>query len=453
MPPIKAPSEAELLAKAAKYSFRARMDKKTAEGPVFASAQGSSVTDVSGKRYLDFNSGQMCAALGHNHPRITAAIKAACDTMIHAHSSYYNVKEIELSYRLGRIMPAPLEKSLFGESGADANELALGIARKYTGGQEVASPHLSFHGLSDATRAVTFAGWHKGHGAPAAGTYAIVAPYCYRCPLAQTFPACEFACLKTSFELLDAQATGQPAAVITEPLFSAGGVVEPPPGWLKRLQELCHARGMLLVVDEEQTGLGKLGTLFGFERDGIVPDVVTLAKHFGGGVGISAVVTSAEIEETVVARGFVVTHSHSNDPLICAAGIASLDVVEEEDVPAKARAIGAAMRERLEALQQRYELVGDVRGRGQLTGIELVRDRRTKEPATEEGRQVHKLCFERGLISSLRREGAVLRFVPPATTTLAEIEAAMDILGDALEAASRKGVHRGGGASAQSRLE
>lgn len=436
MPQPPPPSEAELLAKATKYSFRARMDKKTAEGPVFASASGSTVTDVNGKTYLDFNSGQMCAALGHNHPKVAAAIKAACDTMIHAHSSHYNVKEIELAYRLGQIMPAPLQKSLFGESGSDANELAMLIARLYTGGHEIASPHLSFHGLSDATRAVTFSGWHAGHGALAAGAYAMVAPYCYRCPLAQTFPSCEFACLKTSFELLDAQSTGRMAAVITEPLFSAGGVIEPPPGWLKALQEMCRARGMLLIVDEEQTGLGKLGTMFGFEAEGIVPDIVTIAKHFGGGVGVSAVVTSAEIEDKVIARGFVATHSHSNDPLICAAGIASLDVVEEEDVPAKARAIGQAMRARLEALQQRYELIGEVRGRGQLLGIELVRDRRTKEPATEEGRRIHKMCFERGLIFSLRRGGSVLRFVPPATTTPDQIDRAMDTLAAALETVS-----------------
>jgi 2,2-dialkylglycine decarboxylase (pyruvate) len=429
-------SERELLAKAERYSFRARMDKKTAEGPVFASAKDSVVTDVNGKSYLDFNSGQMCAALGHNHPTIVAAIKEACDTMIHAHSSHYNVKEIELAYRLGRIMPAPLQKSVFGESGSDANELAMTIARKATGGYEIASPHLSFHGLSDATRSVTYAGWHAGHGPLMAGTHAIVAPYCYRCPLAQTFPACEFACLKTSFELLDAQVTSQPAAVITEPLFSAGGVVEPPPGWLKALQDMCRARGMLLIVDEEQTGLGKLGAMFGFERDGVVPDIVTLAKHFGGGVGISSVTTSAAIEEKVIEAGFVATHSHSNDPLICAAGIASLDVIEEEDVPAKARAIGAAMRKRLDALQQRYELIGDVRGRGQLTGVELVRDRQTKEPASEVGRRIHKMCFEAGLIFSLRRNGSVLRFVPPATTRPDQIDRAMEILESAIEVVS-----------------
>jgi 2,2-dialkylglycine decarboxylase (pyruvate) len=433
------PTEAELLAQATRYSFRARMDKKVAIGPVFASAKDSVVTDVNGKDYLDFNSGQMCAALGHNHPRIVAAIKEACDTMLHAHSSHYNVKEIQLAARLGALMPNPLQKSLFGESGSDANEMAVMIARKYTGGYEVASPHISFHGLSDATRALTFAGWHADHGPLPGGTTAIVAPYCYRCPLSHSFPQCEFACLKTSFALLDAQSTGRPAAVITEPLFSAGGVIEPPPGWLKRLQALCHERGMLLIVDEEQTGLGKLGAMFGFERDGIVPDIVTVAKHLGGGVGISAVITSAAIEEAVVAAGYSATHSHSNDPLICAAGIASLDIIEAEDVPAKARKIGAQMHERLASHMQRYEMIGDIRGRGQLTGIELVRDRASKEPAAEEGRAIGAYCFERGLIFSLRRNGSVLRFVPPATTTPNQIDHAMDILGEALEQVSAKG--------------
>jgi 2,2-dialkylglycine decarboxylase (pyruvate) len=428
--------EADLLAKADQFSFRARMDKKTAEGPVFAMARDSVVTDVNGKSWIDFNSGQMCSALGHNHPRVVAAIREACDTMIHAHSSHFNVKEIELAAKLGEIVPRPLRKSLFGESGADANEMAMMIARKYTGGHEVVSPHISFHGLSDATRAVTFSGWHAGHGQLPSGSYAMVAPYCYRCPLRQTFPRCEYACLKTSFELIDSQSTGRPAAVITEPVFSAGGVVEPPPGWLRELKRMCEARGMLLILDEEQTGLGKLGQMFAFESEEVVPDIVTIAKHFGGGVGISAVVTTAEIEEKVVTAGYAATHSHSNDPLICAAGKASLDVIVEEDVPAKARAIGARIREHLDAMQQRYEIIGDIRGRGQLTGIELVRDRENKEPATEEGREVGRRCFEAGLIFSLRRQGSVLRLVPPATTTPEQVDQAMDILRDAIEAVS-----------------
>lgn len=429
--------ESELLAQAEQFAFRARMDKKTAVGPVFARGEGSVVSDVTGKSWIDFNSGQMCSALGHNHPRIVAAIKEAADTMIHAHSSHFNVKEIELAAKLREIVPRPLQKSLFGESGSDANEMAMMIARKYTGGHEIVAPHISFHGLSDATRAVTFSGWHAGHGALPGGTMAMVAPYCYRCPLRQTFPGCEYACLKTSFELIDAQSTGRPAAVITEPLFSAGGVVEPPPGWLRELKQLCEARGMLLILDEEQTGLGKLGTMFAFEAEGIVPDILTVAKHFGGGVGVSAVITSAEIEERVVAAGYAATHSHSNDPLICAAGKASLEVIVDEDVPAKARAIGARILGHLEALRQRFPMIGDIRGRGQLIGVELVRDRASKEPATTEGQEVGRRSFEAGLIFSLRRGGSVLRLVPPASTTEDQIDAAMGVLAEALEAVRR----------------
>ena len=178
---------------------------------------------------------------------------------------------------------------------------------------------------------------------------------------------------------------------MTEPLFSAGGVIEPPPGWLKRLQELCRERGMLLILDEEQTGLGKLGTMFACDAEGVVPDMITVAKHFGGGISISAVTTTAAIEEKVVASGFINTHSHSNDPLACAAGIASLDVIEGEDMPAKARAIGARFKGHLDALAQRYEAIGDVRGRGLLLGIELVEDRHSRAVVTDVEALSHRL--------------------------------------------------------------
>ena len=364
-------SEAELLDAARRYSFGGRMDK-SAGGPIFVRGRGSVVEDINGKQYLDFNSGQMCAALGHNHPTVTAAIKRACGSLIHAHSSYFNVEEIGLAERLAGLLPRPLQKSMFLQSGADANEAAVNIARKYTGGFEVASPHVGFHGMSDTTRALTFAGWHAGYGRPAPGTMAMGAPYCYRCPLRQTFPDCEYACLDTSFELIDAQTASRPAAVLTEPLFSAGGVIEPPRGWLAELKRRCEARGMLLILDEEQTGLGKLGAMFAFEDEGVIPDIITLAKHFGGGVSISAVTTSAEIEERVVRSDFVVTHSHSNDPLACAAGAASLDVVEQDRVPEQARRLGGRLKSKLLALAERFELIGDVRGRGLLQGIEMV---------------------------------------------------------------------------------
>lgn len=427
-------SEAELIESARRFSFGGRMDK-SGTGPIFVRGSGSEVEDASGKRYLDFNSGQMCAWLGHNHPAITEAVRNACDVLIHSHSSYYNDKEIELAERLGRLLPDPLQKSMFLQSGADANEAAINIARKYTGGFEIVSPHTSFHGMSDTTRSLTFAGWHRGYGPPQPGMMAMLAPYCYRCPINLEPETCDLACLDASFELIDAQTTSRPAAVLTEPIFSAGGVIEPPSGWLAELKQRCEDRGMLLILDEEQTGLGKTGETFAFEQDGVVPDIITLAKHFGGGICISSVSTSAEIEERVVAEEFIVTHSHSNDPLACAAGTATLNVLEHEDLAGRARRLGGHLKSKLNEIAERFEIVGDVRGRGLLQGIELVRDRRTKEPATTEGKAIAERCLHEGLIFSVRREGSVLRFVPPASTTEAQIDRAMDILASALREA------------------
>ncbi|MBI2526447.1 MAG: aspartate aminotransferase family protein [Candidatus Rokubacteria bacterium] len=428
------PREAELLAKANEYSFRGRMDKRTIAGPVFERGRGSVVTDVNGKDYLDFNSGQMCAALGHNNPRIVEAIKESCDTLIHASSSYFNVAEIALAERLGTVVPRPLKKSMFLGSGSDSNEAAVTIAKKYTGGFEVASPHVSFHGFSEASRALTFAGWHAGYGPMIPGSYAMMAPYCYRCPVNQTFPSCELACLKGSMELLDAQSTGNLAAVITEPLFSAGGVIEPPPGWLGAVRTACHDRGMLLIFDEAQTGLGKLGTMFACEQEGVIPDILTLSKHFGGGLEISGVVTTPEIEDVVSSRGLVIGHSHTNDPIACHAGLASLTLIVEDSLPDRAQRVGKSWKTRLEALAAKHEIIGDVRGRGLIQGIELVRDREGKAPHFEAGRGITQHCLARGLLFSLRRNGSVLRFVPPFYTTEEQMDRAAEILDAAITA-------------------
>lgn len=427
--------EERYLALAREYSFRNRLDKGEPTGPVLESARGSLVRDVNGKEYLDYNSGQMCAALGHSHPKIVEAIKESADTLIHASSSYYNVKEVELAAKLGELVPRPLKKSMFLGSGSDSNEGAVTVAKKYTGGWEVASPHVSFHGMSEASRPMTYAGWHAGYGPPMPGHAPILAPYCYRCPVQHSFPSCELACLKASFELLDAQTTGARAAVITEPLFSAGGVIEPPPGWLSALRRVTHERGMLLIFDEAQTGLGKLGSLFACEQEGVIPDIMTLSKHFGGGIEISAVVTTPEIEATVAERGLVIGHSHTNDPIACNAGLASLRIIVEDNLPARAAEVGKYWHGHLERLAVRHEIIGDVRGRGLIQGIELVRDRPSRAPHFEAGPAIAGHCLRRGLIFSVRRGGSVLRFVPPFYSSHAELDRAAEILDAGIRAA------------------
>jgi 2,2-dialkylglycine decarboxylase (pyruvate) len=278
------------------------------------------------------------------------------------------------------------------------------------------------------SRQVTFAGWHSGYGPSMPGVFAMIAPYCYRCPLGLTHPSCDIACLKTSMELLDAQTTGNLAAVITEALFSAGGVIEPPPGWLRRLADACHEREMLLIIDEAQAGLGKLGTMFACEQEGVVPDLMTISKHFGGGIEISAVITTPEIEEKVAQQGLVIGHSHSNDPLACNAAIASLDIIVGDNLPAKALQVGNYWKKHLQNLGQKYEQIGDVRGRGLIQGLEFVKDRMGKEPFFELGKAIYDRCLNKGLLFSVRRNGSVIRFVPPFYTTNEQLDAAADML-------------------------
>ena len=425
-------TEQELLDLARKYSFRSRLDRSAVSGPIMVWGRGSVVRDVNGKEYLDFNSGQMCAALGHNHPRIVQALQESSDTLIHSHMSMFNDREIILASRLAEISPPGMNRSMFLTSGSDSNEAAMAIAKRYTGGYEVASPMVSFHGQSEGTRAVTFSGWRKGYGPYAPGNYSIFAPYRYRCTFCQERQACDYSCLNTSFDLLDAQTDGQLAAVITEPLFSAGGVIDLPPGWLQELKSKCQERGALLILDEAQTGLAKLGTMWAFEQEGVVPDIFTVSKHFGGGIGVSAAVTTDEIENSVAETGLVMGHSHSNDPLPCNAAIASIDIILEEVLVDVAKRIGDYWRSHLERLAQRHQIIGDIRGRGLLQGIELVQDRVSKEPAYQEGQRIGRMCQDDGLLFSLRRQGSVFRFVPPFTTTEDQLDLAAEILDHAI---------------------
>jgi 2,2-dialkylglycine decarboxylase (pyruvate) len=422
--------EHEWLEAAEKYILRTRLDKGSVSGPVLVSGEGSVVWDVNGKPYLDFNSGQMCSALGHRSPRVVQAIRNACDTLIHASSSIFNVYEIELAEKLASITPEPLRRSFFLESGADSNEAAIQVAKAYTGRTEVASPHTAFHGLSDSTRSLTFGvqEWHRGYGPYPPGAYAFMAPYCYQCPIRQKFPDCRIACLDGAFTVLDAQLAGPLAAIITEPLFSAGGVIPPPPGWLAALRRHCDERGALLILDEAQTGLGKLGTMWAFEQEGVMPDIVTVSKHFGGGISISAVITTDEIADAVQDARFVHGHSHTSDPLACAAASATIDTIIADDLPAQAVKLGEKWSAKLAELADRHAVIGDVRGRGLLQGIELVRDRQSRAPAYGLGSALERACVEDGLLFSVRRQGSVLRFVPPWTTTDKQFAKAAQIL-------------------------
>jgi len=422
--------------------------------PVLTTSSGSTVTDTEGKKYLDFQSGQMGAALGHQHPRIVSTINQTMRSLMHATKTMLNVPRLELHERLGGILPRPLQKSLFLVSGSDANEAAVDMARKATGGFDVLGFHAGLHGSTSlVTRSLSFNWTRSKHSAVAPGTAAILTPYCYRCPLRLSFPSCEMQCLKASFELADANFTGKPAAFIGEPVLSAGGVIVPPEGYYKALQEEIRSRGMALILDEAQTGLGKTGKLFGFLHErGVSPDIIAISKHFGGGLPISAVCSTSDIAERAVENGFFATRSHAADPVLCAAGKESIDIVIDEKLADRAAVIEQRMKEGLVEIRRRHGLIGDVRGRGVLLGVELVSDPETKTPASGAAQVIQKRAMELGLIFQLRGTGSmlnVLRFVPPMTTTDAEVDRALAILDDAFAFAAGQNSRVRGEAAAQ----
>ncbi len=412
-------------------------------------AEGAWLETEDGRRILDFTSGQICSTIGHNHPRIAEAVRRSLHRASHLNSWMLSEPVLALAERLARLLPDPLRKVILLTTGSEANEVALKMAKMHTGRFEVVGLGRSFHGLLAGAGSVTFSMAHAGYGPLLPGAFALPAPYAYRCPIRHCDSRCDCTCLEVGFELVDQQSVGSLCAAVVEPVLSAGGVIVPPDGYLRRLQELCRERGMLLVVDEAQTGFGRLGTMFGFEQDGIVPDFVAVSKTLGGGIPVAATATSAAVEEDCAAKGFLHVTSHVSDPLPAAAGLAVLDVVEEEGLPARAGEQGAYLLARLRELQAQHEQVGDVRGRGLLAGVELVRDRDRRLPADELGLAVTEECLRRGLSMNIVRGGSganCLRMAPPLTITSGEIDLAVEILDASLRAAlARPGIGEAGG--------
>ena len=234
--------------------------------------------------------------------------------------------------------------------------------------------------------------------------------------------------------------TGNLAAFIAEPILSSGGIIELPEGYLAALKKKCEERGMLLILDEAQTGMGRTGDMFAFQRDGVTPDILTLSKTLGAGLPLAAVLTSREIEERAHERGFVFLTTHVSDPLLAAVGLTVMDVLERDKLIDRARTAGSRLRSGLEALQQRFECIGDVRGRGLLLGLEIVTDRASRQPDLEMADRIGDEAMARGLsmnIVKVPAMGAVFRIAPPLTVSDEELDQGLRLMGDAIEAAKR----------------
>lgn len=406
---------------------------------LFRSARGTTVTDSDGREYLDFTSGQMCATIGHNHPAIVEAVQRAGQRAYHFFSGMIPEAVAELAETLARDwLPGDLERTIFINTGSEATEVALRMAKMYTDGYEVLALGGSWHGITGAASSVSLASDRKGYGVPAPGVFVIPEPNAYRPYIpGATDEDAALANLDLALRMFDMQSAGRGAAIIIEPVISAGGVLVPPKAFLQALRKAADDRGMLLIFDEAQTAFGRIGTRTGSDYFGVVPDIMAMSKTLGGGLPLAAVATTAKIEETLFERHFTYYTSHVSDPLGAEVGLAVLKVITEERLVERAGVMGAYLRGRLEDLQQRHEVIGDVRGLGLLLGVELVRDRASRVPAHRLGALTTTKCFENGLSMNIRRRperGSVWRIAPPLTVSTDEIDRAVDILEKSLRA-------------------
>jgi len=410
------------------------------EPVIIERAAGSFVYDADGRAILDFTSGQMSAVLGHTHPDIVATVARQMGEVAHLFSGMLTRPVVTLAERLAALAPG-LGRVQLLTTGAEANEAAIRIAKLVTGGHEIVAFAQSWHGMTGAAASATYSAGRRGYGPAAVGSFVIPAPNAYRPRFKNADGSNDWQTeLDDAFALVDSQSTGNLAAFIAEPILSSGGILELPLGYLAALKQKCEQRGMLLILDEAQTGIGRTGHMFAFERDGVMPDILTLSKTLGAGLPLAAVMTTQAIEQTAFERGFLFYTTHVSDPLPAAVGVTVLDVVERDGLVAQAIARGDRLRDGLLSLQQRFECVGDVRGRGLLLGLEIVVDRQSKAPGFELGARIMEETMRRGLsmnIVKLPSMGGVFRIAPPLTVSEAEIDRGLEIMSESIQAAMR----------------
>jgi 4-aminobutyrate aminotransferase/(S)-3-amino-2-methylpropionate transaminase len=409
----------------------------TTSHPVIADrAKGSEIWDINGRRYVDFAGGIGVMNVGHGHPRVMAAVQAQLERATHtsfqvtAYESY-----LRLAQRLCEV--APIEgpaKAIFFSTGAEAVENAVKIARAYTGRPAVISFHGSFHGRTLLALSLTGAvkPYKQNFGPYAAEVYQAPYPYAYRGWDGDR----ALAALEALFE--SDVAPSRVAAVIIEPVLGEGGFVPAPPPFIRRLRQLTQQHGIILIADEIQTGFGRTGKFFAIEHSGVTPDLMTVAKSLGAGFPISGVVGRAEVMDAPEPGGLGGTYG--GNPVACAAGLAVMDVMRDEELPQRAARIGSVVEERMQSWAAEHQLVGDVRVVGAMAAMELVRDRGTKEPADTETAQILAAARDKGLI--ILRAGIhhnVVRTLMPLTIPDEQLHEGLEILGEALaEVAGRR---------------
>jgi alanine-glyoxylate transaminase/(R)-3-amino-2-methylpropionate-pyruvate transaminase len=390
--------------------------------------------DERGTRYLDAFAGIVTVSVGHCHPHVVEKVRAQVGKLQHTTTIYLHPTIGEFGRKLAEHMPqgSGLSVSYFTNSGSEANELAVLMAREFTGRSEVISLRNAYHGGTALPMGLTAVGTWKFKSNPATAVKHATPGYCYRCPYGLTYPSCDVRCARDVESLIRHETSGEPACFLAEPIQGVGGAVTPPPEYFQIVYDIVRRFGGLCVADEVQTGFGRTGAHFwGFENWGVTPDLVTLAKGIGNGAPLGACVTRPEIARTMTNR--LHFNTFGGNPISVTQGLATLEVIDHDNIQENARAVGGHLKGRLLELQERQPLIGEVRGLGLMLGVELVRDRASKEPASTETADVLELCRARGLLLGKGGLfGNVLRIKPPMCLTMDDADFLVDCVNEAL---------------------
>ena len=395
---------------------------------VWDEGRGCVVTDVDGNTFLDWTSGVLVTNVGHCHPKLVQAIQGAAGKLLNNYECPTELR-VRAAEKLCAALPPPLDKCFFLSTGSETTEAAIRIVKRYTGNFEILSFHGSFHGRTYAAASIGgLGGPKKGYGPPMPGVVRAPFPYFYRCPFgSKTEEECADRHLEHLDEVVRANSCNSLAAVMTEPYQGAAGFIFPPAGYLKRLQDWARERGLLFVLDEVQSSYGRVGAMWAAEQEGLEPDLLCIGKGIGSGYPVSAIAGRSEVLDCL--KKGEMSSTAGGNPVGSAAVIAVLEIMAEEGLVDNACRIGPMIKERLLQMQDKSPYVGDVRGRGLVMGIELVHDKKTKEPAPELVRKLIDGCAANGLlIGSVGIHGNVVRVAPPLVITEAEASESCDLM-------------------------
>jgi len=383
--------------------------------------------DIEGNKYLDFFGGIVTIGVGHCNPKVTAKINAQVNKLQHTSTLFPNEAIVALAEKIAQITPGKLQKSFFTSSGTEANEAAILLARMVGPSYDVVALRHAYAGSSMLAKAVTAQSPWRKSGVISVGVSHAINPYCYRCPLHLTYPDCNVACANDVENLIQTGTSGSIAAFIAEPIQGVGGFITPPPEYFKIVYRIVKQYGGLFISDEVQTGWGRTGKKwFGIEQWEVTPDIITSAKSMANGVPVGLTVTTAELADKF--QGLTIS-TFGGNPVTSVAARAVIEVIEEENLLENTHVVGGYFRKKLEELQQKYPLIGDVRGMGMMQALELVKDRQTKEPAAAEATQLMERARANGLLVG---KGGLLsntiRMAPPMNISKADVDEAIRLL-------------------------